>query len=79
MHHDLDSLVALEEKTEGDTILMQVLRSALDTTYTSPEYNQVTVQTDTELLYGDSLWAKTDFTRYRMYKISGAVEMDEEL
>ena len=79
VHHDIDSLLSLEEKTEGDSVLVQALRGTIDTTYTSPEINQVTVQTEKELLYGDSLWAKTDFTRYRMYKISGAVEMEEEL
>ncbi len=79
VHHDIDSLFAIPEKTRGDSVLIRVLRSAVDTTYTSPELNQVVVETDKELLYGDSLWAKTDFSRYRMYKISGAVEMDEEL
>lgn len=79
VHHDIDSLSALTEKTGGDSVLIQVLQSAVDTAYTSPEINQVVVETDKELLYGDSLWAKTDFSRYRMYKISGAVEMDEEL
>lgn len=79
VHHDIDSLSLMTEKTEGDSVLIQVLRSAVDTTYTSPEINQVVVETEKELLYGDSLWAKTDFSRFRMYKISGAVEMDEEL
>jgi|GEM_PF-5587741 len=79
VHHDLDSLMVMEEKTAGDTVLMEALRGTVDTFYTSPEINQVVVQTASELIYGDSLWALTDFSRYRIYKISGAVEMDEEL
>lgn len=79
VHHDLDSLLAIESKTLGDTVLMEALSSTVDTFYTSPEINQVVVQTASELIYGDSLWALTDFSRYRIYRISGAVEMDEEL
>lgn len=79
VRNDIDSLSAITEKTKGDSMLIRILKNAVDTAYTSPELNQVVVETDKELLYGDSLWAKADFSRYRIYKISGAVELDEGL
>ena len=40
----------------------------------------VKIHTDTEIIYGDSMLANTDFTEYKIYNIRGSISLkDEEL
>lgn len=79
VHHDLDSLIAVKDKSPGDSVLLGFLHDMMDTTWTRPIINQVEVSTDTEHIYGDSLEAAMDFSKYKIYNIRGAVEMEEGL
>lgn len=79
VHNDLDSLIAIPEKTAGDSVLLGFLHDLMDTTWTRPVINQVEVSTDTEHIYGDSLEAAMDFSKYKIYNIRGAVEMEDGL
>ena len=79
VHHDLDSMIAVPNKTPGDSVLLGYLHDWMDTTWSRPVINQVEVSTDSEHIYGDSLEAAMDFSKYKIYNIRGAVEMEEGL
>lgn len=61
------------EKLETETLYWDKIKNQVYT----PEF--VKIQTGDQIIYGDSMESNTDFTRYRIFKIRGSIQLDEDM